>query len=246
MHLARPKLVPTADLDREAMDRVQRTVAEAVIAADDGVPEAIDDDVTVAGVDQAFTEQAVVSAAVALRVGESVDRAVVHRPIVLPYVPGYLAFREAAAVVDAVTALSDPPAVLFVDGNGLLHPRAAGLATHVGVILDRPTVGVAKSLLCGALDGPEPPYDVGTRVPIVATEEMTLPTGSIVGYAVQTRQWDAPDRHINPVYVSPGHRISPETAADHVLATVAGRKLPEPIRLADRAADAAAHGRSDR
>ncbi len=240
MVLAHPELVPTADLDRDAMNRLQRVVAETAIVADEGVPATIDARVTVAGVDQAFSDEAVVSAAVALRAGEPIDRTVVRRPIVLPYIPGYLSFREAPASVDAVTGLSDRPDLLVVDGNGLLHPRGAGIATHVGVILDIPTVGVAKSLLCGRLDGPEPPYETGTRVPIVATDDMALPSGSTIGYAVQTRQWDTPDRHINPVYVSPGHRVSPETAVDHVLATVAGRKLPEPIRLADRAAGEAA------
>ncbi|MFW6153288.1 MAG: endonuclease V, partial [Halobacteriota archaeon] len=126
--------------------------------------------------------------------------------------------------------------LLLVDGNGRLHPREAGLATHVGVALDIPTVGVAKSLLCGtprrSLEG----LEEGDRVAITAADLDDVPTETVLGYAVQTRQFDHPHRHVNPVYVSPGHRVGTETAVDLVERFTAGYKLPDPIRAADRLA----------
>jgi deoxyribonuclease V len=96
---------------------------------------------------------------------------------------------------------------------------------------------VAKSLLCGEpRESLAEPLAAGERVAIEADGDVSAPEGTVIGYAVQTRQYDSPNRHVNPVYVSPGHRVSAETAADLVLACTAGYKLPEPTRLADRAA----------
>lgn len=243
MELARPDLVPGPNMDREAMVAQQAAVRDA--ARFRTAPAATDrllDPSEPAGVDQAFADDAVVSAAVTLRDGDVADATVARSPIRVPYIPGLLAFREAEAVVAACTELDGTPDVLFVDGNGRLHPRAAGLATHVGVILDVPTVGIAKSQLCGELVGPAtPPFGAGARMPIVATDAEAIPAGTVLGYAVQTRQWVRPGNAINPIYVSPGHRTDAETAALAALAVCDGYKLPEPIRAADKhAGDASA------
>ncbi|MFT4880922.1 MAG: deoxyribonuclease V [Natronomonas sp.] len=244
MELARPRFLPDPDRSREGMETLQRELADVAVFADD-----MEDDSEglgthsgppVAGVDQAFragdTEEAV-SAAVLVRGERVVGRASAVREAAIPYIPGLLSFREGEAVLAALGALSGEPAVTLVDGSGRVHFREAGLATHVGVALETPTVGVAKSLLCGQPRRSVEGLETGERVAIEADGDVTAPDGAVIGYAVQTRQFDSPNRHINPVYVSPGHRVSAATAADIVLACTAGYKLPEPTRLADAAAD---------
>jgi deoxyribonuclease V len=246
MELARPRFLPDPDRSRAGMESLQHEIADEAVFADDlesdpatlgthsGPP--------VAGVDQAFRDRdgdskEAVSAAVLVRGGRTIERASAVREAAIPYVPGLLSFREGEAVLAALQGLSDEPAVTLVDGSGRIHFREAGLATHVGVALDVPTVGVAKSLLCGrprrSVDG----LEEGERVAVEADDDVSAPDGTVIGYAVQTRQFDSPERHVNPVYVSSGHRVSAATAADVVLACTAGYKLPEPTRLADAAAD---------
>lgn len=140
-----------------------------------------------------------------------------------PYVPGYLGFREVPALAAAWARLDPKPDLLLVDGQGLAHPRGMGLATHLGVVLDVPTIGVAKSLLVGA---GEPGAGAGDAAPL-------LWRGAQVGVALRTR------RGARPVYVSVGHRVSLETAVALVRAACDGRRLPVPIRAAHAAANAA-------
>jgi deoxyribonuclease V len=193
----------------------------------------------VAGVDQAFLDDRAVSAVVAVSGGRIVERVHAVTAVEIPYVPGLLAFREGRPILAALAELSVEPDLLLVDGSGRIHFRQAGIATHAGVLVECPAVGVAKSLLCG-----EPARDFeaglpeGERVAILADDSMDAPGGTVVGHAYQSRQYDSPDRHVNPLYVSPGHRVSAATATDLVAACCAGYKLPEPTRLADRAADA--------
>ncbi|MFB6150796.1 MAG: endonuclease V [Haloarculaceae archaeon] len=193
----------------------------------------------VAGVDQAFVDDRAVSVAVVLRDGAVVERTRAVEPTEIPYVPGLLSFREGRAVLSAFGALDSDPDLALVDGSGRIHFREAGLATHVGVTLDCPTVGVAKSLLCGtpaeSLDRKHP---AGRRVPVEADADVeTADPGTVIGHALQTRQFEGENRHVNPLYVSPGHRVSAATAADLVEQCCAGYKLPEPTRLADSYAD---------
>ncbi|MFB6183227.1 MAG: endonuclease V [Haloarculaceae archaeon] len=209
--------------------------------ASGGVP-ADADPPTVAGVDQAFLEDdRAVSAIVVLRGGEVVERVHAVVDTEIPYVPGLLSFREGGAILAAFERLEATPEVAFVDGSGRIHFREAGLATHVGVTLDLPTVGVAKNLLCGTPADPIPDDGLaaGERVAIESDADVTAPPGTTIGYAVQTRQYDSGGRHVNPLYVSPGHRVSATTAATLVAQCSAGYKLPEPTRLADAYADEA-------
>ncbi|MDJ1431693.1 endonuclease V [Halostagnicola sp. A-GB9-2] len=197
----------------------------------------------VAGVDQSFLledePERALSAVVAMQGGEVIERVHAVTPLEIPYIPGLLAFREGAPILDAIEELSVEPDLFLFDGSGRIHFRQAGIATHIGVILDIPAIGVAKSLLCG-----EPADDLenlpaGTRVPIEANSRVDTADGTVLGYAVQTKQYESSSRYVNPLYVSPGHRVGPKTAAEVVLELSSGYKLPEPVRLADSYADEA-------
>jgi deoxyribonuclease V len=179
-----------------------------------------------------------VSAAVVLRGNETVETATAGRETHIPYIPGLLAYREGRAVVESLRTLEKTPDIVLVDGSGRIHPRQAGLATHVGVALDIPAVGVAKSLLCGEPRRSVERLEEGECVPILADDRVDAPDGTTVGYAVQTKQY-APEASttVNPLYVSPGHRMSAETAVDKVVDACDGYKLPEPVRRADTLAD---------
>jgi deoxyribonuclease V len=236
MDVVRPRFVPDASLSREEMESLQHEIADVAVFADDFES---DDPPLVAGVDQAFRDGEAVSAAVLL-CGETVlDRAHAVEPVDIPYVPGLLSFREGRAVLSALSNLDRDPDVLLVDGHGRIHFREAGLATHVGVTVDVPTVGVAKRLLCGRpRESLSDPLPEGRCVAIEADGATAAPGGTVIGHAVQTRQYDSGSRHVNPVYTSPGHRVSADAAADIVQRCTTGYKLPEPTRLADSHADA--------
>ncbi|WP_123619399.1 endonuclease V [Halorubrum sp. CSM-61] len=217
----------------------------------------------VVGIDQAFLlpddgEDRAVSAAVAIRGGDVVEYASAITSLSIPYVPGLLSFREGEAMLAALDALSVEPDLLVCDGSGRIHFREAGIATHVGVLLDVPSVGVAKSLLCGAPDESTDGRPPGWRTPIRADASMEttgvddgdggdagndtdangdIPAAPVVGYAFQSRQYPN-SRRVNPLYVSPGHRVSAATTVEFVAALCAGYKLPEPTRIADAYADA--------
>lgn len=241
MRLSHPEFVPDPSLSREGMESLQRTIAETATFGDTaavGGGDHVDSrSLVVAGVDQGFDGDDAVSVVVLMQDGEVIERVHAREKTEIPYIPGLLSFREGGAILAAFEQLQRAPDVVLVDGSGRIHFREAGLATHVGVTLDVPAVGVAKSLLCG--DPVEPidgGFPEGTQVAIEADEDVTAPPGTTIGYAVQTRQYDAPNRHINPLLVSSGHRVSAETAADLVHQQATGYKLPEPIRRADSAA----------
>lgn len=141
----------------------------------------------------------------------------------IPYIPGFLGFREVPALLAAFAALSDWPDLIVVDGHGISHPRGLGIAAHLGVLLDRPTIGSAKSILVG-----HPESELGERrgatVPLVWK-------GAPIGTVLRTRQGVA------PVYVSPGHAVGPEAACAHVLRLAPRWRLPAPIRAAHDAAN---------
>ena len=153
---------------------------------------------------------------------EIVER-VVHRDVTaFPYVPGLLSFREAPALLKAFGKLKRTPDVVFIDGHGLAHPRAFGVACHVGVLLDRPTIGCAKSILIGSYT------DLASSRSSVAY--LRDKNNTIIGAAVRTR--DA----VRPVFVSIGHKITLRRAIDLVLSCGKGVRIPEPTRIADRLA----------
>ena len=148
---------------------------------------------------------------------EEVEVARAQEPLRMRYVPGLLSFREAPVILKACERLRQAPDLLMVDGQGIAHPRRIGIASHLGLLLDLPSIGCAKSILRGRH---EPlPDEVGARAPLIDR-------GEVIGMALRTR------RRAQPLIVSIGHRVSLETAVRFVEQCSRGYRLPEPTRLA--------------
>lgn len=178
---------------------------------------------TIAGIDVGFHEKVARAAVVVLDFPslEPLDWACAEMPITFPYVPGLLAFREGPSVLAALEQLSTRPDLLIFDAQGRAHPRRLGLASHLGVILDQPSIGCAKSRLIGAHD--QPGDAVGDWTPLYDGEEM-------VGAVLRTRAG------VQPIYVSIGHRIDLPTAVELVLRCIRHHRLPETTRYAHQVA----------
>jgi deoxyribonuclease V len=174
---------------------------------------------TIGGVDMSVRGDQVQAAVVVLALPTLalIDQAIWRGTVEFPYVPGLLSFREAPAVLRALAQLNALPAVLMADAQGRAHPRRLGLACHLGVLLDWPVIGVAKSRLIGTFQAP--PAERGAHTPLRDRQE-------IIGAVVRTRA-DA-----QPVYVSVGHRITLPQAIDLTLACTTRYRIPEPTRQA--------------
>ena len=166
------------------------------------------------------------AAVVAVQVADltAVESVVVRAEVKFPYVPGLLSFREAPPVLAAWEKLRVEPDAVMLDAQGIAHPRRFGLACHLGLWLDRPCVGCAKSRLVGVYDEPGP--DPGDTAPLTVRGE---PVGVVLRSAARAR----------PVFVSPGHRVDLEGAVAVVRATLSGYRQPVPTRLAHIAANQA-------
>lgn len=185
----------------------------------------------VAGVDLAFSGDGAegIAGVVAwdLHTLQVVEQHVVRRPVQFPYVPGLLSFREAPAILAALRRLRCEPDAFLFDGQGLAHPRRFGLACHVGLLINRPSLGCAKSLLVGTCRPPGLSRGASTRI---------THNGECVGRALRTRD------NVKPIYVSVGHRLSLEETVAIALASGNGFRLPEPTRLADKLVARASRG----
>ncbi|MEM3064864.1 MAG: endonuclease V [Candidatus Nitrosotenuis sp.] len=164
---------------------------------------------TICGVDVSYKNNvAFASAVIVDKTFHVIERVDLKKVTTSPYVPGLLFLREAPPVLAALGSLKNNYDLLMVDGHGQLHPRRCGLACHLGLALDKPTIGVAKNLLCGKIKN-----------------ESVLLDGEILGAVIRTKK---------PVFASIGHKISLKTAASIVAETTRhGQWLPEPLRLAD-------------
>lgn len=183
---------------------------------------ALDQIHTVAGIDASYTDRARAAVVVlSFPQLEVLDQAIAARETPFPYVPGLLSFREIPAVLEALEKLRVRPDVLMCDGQGFAHPRRLGLASHLGVYLNMPSVGCAKSRLVGRYEEPGP--ERGDQSPV-------FDHGELVAMAVRTKP------HTKPLFVSVGHDIALETAVSLVLACARGYRLPEPTRDADKLA----------
>jgi len=175
----------------------------------------------IAGIDCAFSKdgQRILAAVVVLRLPdfELVETVSAIRKVTFPYIPGLLSFREAPVCIAAVGKLRSRPDVFIIDGQGIAHPRRLGLAAHLGLFFDSPTVGCAKSRLTGDYD--EPPPEKGAYTLLTAQSET-------IGAVVRTRA------NIKPVFVSVGNKCVLEDAVQIVLACAVKYRLPEPTRLA--------------
>jgi len=150
---------------------------------------------------------------------EIVEQHVVRQPLRFPYVPGLLSFREGPVVMAALRKVRCSPDAFLFDGQGLAHPRRFGLACHMGVLIDRPSLGCAKSLLIGEHE---------TLDEHAGSTARLIHKGDCIGMAVRTRE------KVKPMYISVGHRLSLSEAVRITLLACSGFRMPEPTRLADK------------
>ncbi|UYZ61580.1 deoxyribonuclease V [Hymenobacter weizhouensis] len=180
----------------------------------------------IAGCDSSFpTPDTILSVFVLLRFPslDVVEKVYHTSTVTLPYIPGLLSFREAPNVLLAYQKLQQQPDVIMVDGHGIAHPRRMGIAAHLGVLLDKPTFGVAKQKLTGEYQEPGPQR--GSTSPLLDR------SGELLGEVIRSKD------KVQPLFVSPGHRCDQATATRLTLACLRGYKLPEPTRLADHWAE---------
>jgi deoxyribonuclease V len=183
----------------------------------------------VAGIDCAFSRdgQRVLAAVVVLRLPgfEVVETTDAARKVAFPYIPGLLSFREAPVCIAAVRKLRKRPDVFIIDGQGIAHPRRLGLAAHLGLSFDKPTIGCAKSRLTGSYE--EPPLEKGTCTPLKDKKKVGRDTQcETIGAVVRTRT------NVKPVFVSVGNKCLLKDAVRIILACAVKYRLPEPTRLA--------------
>lgn len=150
---------------------------------------------------------------------KEIERKGVKKEITFPYIPGLLSFREAPVLLKAFASLKTEPDVILFDGQGLAHFRRMGIATHMGILLDKPTIGCAKSRLIGIFE--EPDEDAGCYSPL-------MDDGQAVGVVLRTK------RRVKPIFVSQGNKISLNACVDILLKCVDGYRIPKPTREADR------------
>jgi len=198
-----------------------KRIQEQLVSKVDTTPQP-DDIETVAGVDVSIRDDTAQAAVAVLRLSdlELIDRAIHRCDVPFPYVPGLLSFRETPPVLPALEQLSITPDIIMTDSHGRAHPRRFGFACHLGVLLDHPTLGVAKSILVGDPKGPLD-SEKGHHVPLVDD-------GETVGAVLRTRT------DVNPVYVSVGHRITLDDAVPLTLDCSPRYKIPEPTRQAHK------------
>lgn len=146
-----------------------------------------------------------------------VEQVYALKDISFPYIPGLLSFRELPVLMEAWEKIRTHPDIWLVDGAGIAHPRRLGLASHFGVTIDEPTIGVAKSRLTGKHD--DVPSEKGAMVPLLDGKE-------VIGTVLRSRT------NVRPLYISPGHRVSLENAPEIVLSCCVKYRLPEPTRVA--------------
>jgi deoxyribonuclease V len=209
------------DVTPEEAAEIQREMSSRVVEQDQ-----VGDLHYVAGVDVGFEgedNKTSRAAVVVLRFPEltPVEYAIARMPVQFPYIPGLLAFREAPVILRALEQIETKPDVIIVDGHGRAHPRHMGIACTLGVLLEEPTIGCAKSILVGKAE--EPAQRVGAWTPLIYR-------GQVVGAAVRTRV------KVTPIYVSIGNRVSLERAIEIVVKCCKGYRLPETTRYAHRVA----------
>lgn len=175
----------------------------------------------IAAVDASFIDDKVIAVATLYKYPElrHIQDAFSVKKTHFPYIPGLLSFREGPAVISALKKLKMPPDAILFDGQGIAHPKGIGIASHVGVILNIPTIGCAKSRLIGEFDEPE--IKKGSWA-------FLYYKGKKVGVVLRTRE------HVKPIFVSPGHLIDISSSIEIAMRCVSGYRIPEPLRRADR------------
>ena len=185
----------------------------------------------IAGIDCAFSKdgERIFAAVIVLRLPqfELVEMVNAARKVTFPYIPGLLSFREAPVCIAAVEKLQNQPDLFIIDGQGIAHPRRLGLAAHLGLFLDQPTIGCAKSRLTGTYE--EPPLEKGSYCLLKDEKRKQKSQPETIGAVVRTRS------NVKPVFVSVGHKCLLEDAVRVVLDCAVKYRLPEPTRLAHQA-----------
>lgn len=207
------------DTSRDSLLRVQSIVSERANINDD-----FGEIIHIAAADQAFLDNRIISAMLVMDFGslDIIERVFSIAQVSFPYIPTFLSFREGPAIVNAFWKLKTRPDLMLVDGAGINHPRGAGIATHIGVALDVPTIGITKRILCGKGSQVSNP---GEASPLVYNDKT-------VGWLLKSGEKS------KPIVVAPGHRVSIESSLSIVKACLRGHKLPEPARLAHEYANA--------
>ena len=180
------------------------------------IQDSFDSLTTIGGCDQSYAGKKIISSVVVVNAKtlEVIEKTSAILDCDFPYIPGYLSYREAPVIIEAFNKLKNKPDILLVDGNGILHPRRIGLASHVGIALDVPTIGVAKNLTFGQ----------NSEGKIIIDKEVCA-----VEFVSR--------KYARPVYVSPGHKVSLSTALEVIKNSIKPpHKLPEPLHIAHRLA----------
>jgi len=174
----------------------------------------------IASVDASFTDDEIIAVACLYKYPELVylGHETAIKKATFPYVPGYLTFREGPAIIETINSLSIKPDLILVDGQGIAHPKGIGIASHIGVLLNIPAIGCAKSRLVGEYK--EPGFKKG------AWSHLKY-NGRTVGAVVRTKN------NVRPLFVSPGHRIDLKASIEIVLGCTSKYRIPDPLRMAD-------------
>ncbi|MBI2413802.1 MAG: deoxyribonuclease V [Deltaproteobacteria bacterium] len=201
--------------DKDLARKVQRELADKVALSPLAKAPAL-----IAGVDSAFFDDRVISTACLFSFPslELIEETFAIKEVRFPYIPGLLSFREGTSTIEAIEKLKKKPDLIIFDGQGIAHPRGLGIASYAGVLLDIPSVGCAKSRLVGEYD--EPGKTKGSWSPLKILDKT-------VGAVLRTRA------NVEPVFVSPGHKIDIKGSLRLVLACATAYRLPEPTRRAD-------------
>lgn len=216
------ELPPNWPTTLEEAQAIQQQLRSQVVAED-----SFGEINTIAGVDAGYEGDQAKAAVVVLAYPslEPLAYTLAYAPAPFPYIPGFLSFREAPAVLKALEQIAIKPDMLMVDGQGIAHPRRMGIAAHIGVLTDMPAIGCAKSLLCGHHS--PVPDERGASVPLIHRGEQ-------IGAVLRSRSG------VKPLYISIGHRVSLPTALDIVMSCLTKYRLPETTRAAD---GLASHGK---
>jgi len=214
----RVKALHRWDLSRKEAEQLQQVLSKEVSSED-----VLSEVRIIGGVDVAYKGDSGIAACVVLRFPDLdlIECATAEGPVGYPYISGLLSFREIPLLIPALEKLTIEPDIIIADGQGIAHPRRFGLASHLGVLLEKPVIGCAKSSLTGSYR--EPAVERGGY-------EYIYDHGRIVGAVLRTRA------HVKPVFVSVGHGISLKSAIHYTIQSTLGLRLPEPVRYAHRAA----------
>ncbi len=198
-------------LNVNKLKKEQLKLAKKIILKD-----SFDEIKLIGGCDQAFYENKIISMVIVFdNNGKLIEKKYAIKDVTIPYVPGFLAYREMPAILEAFNKLENKPDILLCDCNGILHPRKIGMASHLGLILEVPTIGVAKNKLLGVID----------------EDKKIIYNDHVLGFEIGTKE------HAKPIYVSPGHMISMKSSEKIVKEWLKGHKTPEPLHVAHKFAN---------